>query len=663
MTDLSQNAVTLENQPEAPHSSAETPALLASVGVHLGLLLLFGWLTVPGTRPTGVFTITSDRTLDSIELPLVVHEFQVRDEAAPQPGNDGVKDARDAAALAMQLAEVSSVPPDLTVMTAAQMTIDPTPVQSWGATQSDTVQLKGSGGTAATGAAGAIDRLTQEILLSLEQRPTLVVWLLDQSGSLTRQRQEIGRRLDQIYDELGSIRSLGSEAFRRPVEPLLSSVIAFGERISLLTQEPTSDVAELRAAVRSIPPDESGIENVFAAVDLAVDRSEKYRRGSARQPARNVMLIIFSDEVGDDPQLLDRTVDRCRQWAIPVYVVGVPAPFGCRESLVKWVDPDPRYDQSPRWGRVNQGPESLLPERLQLQFVHPDPSLDRLDSGFGPFALTRLCVETGGIYFTVHPNRRTDGAVAAWETEPYAAHLSHFYSPRVMRKYRPDYISTAEYYQRLRQSTARAALVKAAQQSLLEPLQNPRRRFVMRTEAEFARELTEAQKEAARLQPQIDGLLQILLQGESDRAREESPRWQAGFDLALGRTLALKVRTETYNIMLAAAKGGLKPQEARNNTWTLRSSQQITAGSRWQQIADQARSLLEQVQSEHPNTPWALLAEKELETPFGWQWSDSYTELAPPPAQVAGNNNPRRPRDERRQMQPPPKPSRPIPKL
>src|SRR5690606_9457972 len=47
--------------------------------------------------------------------------------------------------------------------------------------------VKGTGTVGTSAAVGAIDRLTNEILLSLEQRPTLVIWLFDESGSLQPQ--------------------------------------------------------------------------------------------------------------------------------------------------------------------------------------------------------------------------------------------------------------------------------------------------------------------------------------------------------------------------------------------------------------------------------------------------------------------------------------------
>ena len=54
------------------------------------------------------------------------------------------------------------------------------------------------------------------------------------------------------------------------------------------------------------------------------------------------------------------------------------------------------------------------------------------------------------------------------------------------------------------------------------------------------------------------------------------PRWQAGYDLARGRALAVKVRTEGYNTMLALAKQGLKFKDPKNDTWDLRPTESVT---------------------------------------------------------------------------------------
>jgi hypothetical protein len=349
---------------------------------------------------------------------------------------------------------------------------------------------------------------------------------------------------------------------------------------------------------------------------------------------------------------------------MPVYVVGVPAPFGQQETQVKWVDPDPAFDQTPGWGAVNQGPETLLPERIKLNFAGTNEERDPIDSGFGPYALTRLCYETGGIFFTVHPNRNVNRAVGRREIEPFSSHLKYFFDPEVMRKYRPDYVAAEEYLRRLRQNKARQVLVDAARQSAITPMENPDLRFVKSSEAALANALSEAQKQAAILEPKIEVLYQHLAQGEADRAKETNIRWQAGYDLAMGRVLAVKVRTEAYNAMLAQAKTGLKFKNEKNNTWQLEPADSITVGSQLEKLAQKSKMYLERVVKEHPDTPWALLASRELKQPLGWRWEEDYTNLAPPPRVAMGDATPAPPpaNDAARSIQRPP-PRRPVPKL
>ena len=82
--------------------------------------------------------------------------------------------------------------------------------------------IKGSGGVGATGAVGAVDRITHEILLSLDERPTLVAWLFDQSGSLKPERESIAKRFDRIYKELGIIEKSGNSAFKQHGQAYMS---------------------------------------------------------------------------------------------------------------------------------------------------------------------------------------------------------------------------------------------------------------------------------------------------------------------------------------------------------------------------------------------------------------------------------------------------------
>ena len=296
------------------------------------------------------------------------------------------------------------------------------------------------------GVQGAVDRITFEILQALEERPTTVVWLFDQSGSLHRQRQMIRDRFERIYEELGVAVELRSE--NRGVQqtaneiPILTSIIGFGSNVTLYTEDPIHEIKEIREVVDSIQVDSSGVERVFTAVESAVNQFKSLRRRRGPNgPMRNVLFVVVTDERGDDPDKLEDAVRACRKWGIPVHTIGVPAPFGREHTFVKYVDPDPKFDQTPQWAEVDQGPESFWPERVQVGFSGNFAQEPVIDSGFGPYALTRLCYETGGIYFAVHPNRNVARRVRGNEIEQYAAKIDYFFDPSVMAKYRPDYVA------------------------------------------------------------------------------------------------------------------------------------------------------------------------------------------------------------------------------
>jgi hypothetical protein len=192
-----------------------------------------------------------------------------------------------------------------------------------------------------------------------------------------------------------------------------------------------------------------------------------------------------------------------------------------------------------------------------------------------------------------------------------------------MSRYRPEYVSIEEYGRRVQSNRARMALHEAAKATWLAPMDNPKLKFAKRDEAAFAGDLTEAQKIAAKLEPQLLYLYDVLKRGEVDREKEATPRWQAGFDLAMGRVMAVKVRTQAYNMMLAAAKRGLKFKE-REEQHLGRSSPPTRSKSaaRWRRKPPRLASTSNASCKDHEGTPWAYLAQKELERPLGWTWQE-----------------------------------------
>ena len=165
----------------------------------------------------------------------------------------------------------------------------------------ENVIVKGAGSVGTSGAVGAVDRITHEILLSLDERPTLVVWLFDQSGSLKPQREAIAKRFDRVYQELGMIEAVrqsrrsSSTRTSRCLPPSPSSA----RESNCSRPSRPSDLDEIKSSVRAIrdDPDGKGQENVFQSVQYL---AEKFRHHRLASPRRNVMIVVFTDEAGDD---------------------------------------------------------------------------------------------------------------------------------------------------------------------------------------------------------------------------------------------------------------------------------------------------------------------------------------------------------------------------
>lgn len=649
---------------------ADAQAFLVSTVVHVGAILALASMTI-ATQQDLVKVLIEPAVTEEIEpTPLDLLEEIAYSESPSESigansiGIEGM--ALSSASIVADVSEMPSIEIDIPVSTGNfNVTLDIE--QAMGITQAPTA-VRGMTGVGVSGTDGAVDRITYELLQAIEQRPTLVVWLFDSSVSMVKRRDEIRDRFERIYKELGIVQearnSKNTSGSKPSVEPLLTSIVSFGEKVNMLTKKPTADLGEIRKAIDSIELDDSGVEMVFTAVKSVANKFKGMRFGSGGEPERNVVLITITDERGDDLAAAEDAIATCRKFGIQSHVLGVPAPFGREFTYIRFIDPDPQYDQTPDWRQVDQGPETLIPERIQLGYQDNYFEEPVIDSGFGPYALSRMCYETGGIYFSIHPNRKVGQRVGEGEVEAFASRMAYFFAPDVMDAYRPEYLPEAEYINRIKKNPMRTALVQAAQMSRVGTLDAPRLNFVKRDEATFIRDLTQSQQESARLAPELFNLCMILAEGEKHRQKETTPRWLASFDLSYGTALAAKVRAEHYNAMLARAKRGMVFTKPESNTWNLQGSNAVGGDSKLEKEAKLAKELLEGVTRDHSGTPWALLAQRELDTPMGWEWKESFTDLTPQNNNPGGNNNNNIvPENDRARMLTPPLPKRPAKKI
>ncbi|NNJ24404.1 vWA domain-containing protein [Alienimonas chondri] len=573
------------------------PAWLVSLGVHVAVLAMLAGITIIVPADAIKTILTSEITpeeIDQFKVENVVLETEV--------GNDSLANILSPS----MAASTESQPLDQEMQREVEMVDFPAPSPAASAVEVPndavlTTEFAAEGMTEYTGGVeGAIDVLTREIAARLRENETTVVWMLDASLSLEETRDALADRFEAVYAQLGNTGDIDTDHLR-------TAVATFGEGVELLTPEAVVDVAPLAELMRNVTPDESGQENVFTALKV-VGRELLPERTREK---RTLMFVIVTDEKGDDDGDLENVIGQFKRYGVPVYVVGNAAPFGRDKGYVTytWKEGDRQYTL-PR--PVDAGPETVMPERLRLGFWGPGGEVEneRLSSGYGPYALTRLCVETGGMYLVADDTNRKK------------------FDPQLMRSYGPDYRPIADYTRDVMSNGAKRALIEAAGNSRATEIPNPQLVFAAVDDTRLRREITEAQKPMAVISYRLTMLQTKLEAGLADRAKLTEPRWRAGFDLALGRVYATQARALGYNTVLAEMKSDPKPFERENsNEWLLRGAPESDAGGEVKQLTRKSRELLARVIDEHPGTPWARLAEKELATPLGWEWRERNNEI------------------------------------
>jgi hypothetical protein len=197
------------------------------------------------------------------------------------------------------------------------------------------------------------------------------------------------------------------------------------------------------------------------------------------------------------------------------------------------------------------------------------------------------------------------------------------FDPARMREYKPDYRPVRVVDAEIRTNPAMAALREVANQTYLDSIPFPTLTFSAENDTQLRQAITEAQRPMADKEYWVDKMLGTLEMGKQARASLSEPAWQASYDLAMGRLLAMKVRLKGYNVMLANMKSSPKPFERPgSNEWKLTASKEIDTGPKMRQISEEARKLLKQVIDEHQGTPWEHLAVKELGQDLGWTWQE-----------------------------------------
>ncbi|WP_158633691.1 vWA domain-containing protein [Tautonia sociabilis] len=453
----------------------------------------------------------------------------------------------------------------------------------------------------------ALDQIAREILRHLANSRVTVLWMFDESGSMKDDQRTIRDKFDRVASEL----KLRVPADRREAGDLEHAIIGFGKTIHFEAVPPRADAEQIRQAIDALPVDQSGEEQTMQAIVEAISR---YGRAVAKD--RKILLVLVTDESGDDGSLVEQARLALVNRGVTAYVLGRQAMFGYDRVYLRYVDP---VTKDVYWPPIRRGPEAPGLELLQWDGLWTERH-DEQPSGLAPYELARLAYETGGIYFLL-PNEEE------LRNRPRGEKA---FAVATLKEYLPDYGPRAEYASRVAQSELRRTMSDIIQ--LTDKDFGFRRHFPV-APPELAKAITE---ELPKVDVQLRALFEFekrLRALEPARDTEASRRWQANYDLMLGQIVAFQVKAYEYRACLAemvalANQGRLVPKNPpipgeRRTDWVIdHSGKRKAPPAETDKKYAEARRLLELVCERHPETPWADLARTTLDRGLGCDWNE-----------------------------------------
>ena len=503
-------------------------------------------------------------------------------------------------------------------------------------------EVTGEVGAMVEGYGQAMGIITQEIIRMMRQQKVTVIWMFDESESLEDDRKEIRENYMRVYDELG-IAAQQDKELRRGSELLLTSVVSYGKTIHEHTRQPTGNPEMVKAAIDKVPIDKSGEENMCQSVRAVLN---KYKR-MAIQGKRKLAVIVVSDESGDDGGYVEEAILAAKAAKAPIYVMGRESMFGYPYARQRWTYEDKEKNiKESFWLRVRRGPETAFPEALQWNGLHGRD--DAQSTGFGPYEQVRMAKETGGIFFVLPGEEKNLVGRGANDKRKYDFLALREYTPLLLsrREYLQDR-ATSEFRQTLWNVIVR---LNPTENKLLfsenDPELNLRTQHYPLMQAPFRAEAARQVIKATKSMVLINQTLSMLDAIRPARARESSQRWRAAYDLAYAQLHIFRLRL--YQFLLAMdvhANTMPKPKNPKANEWNFwrnRANNRDPDEAQYERLKTafnlqmnreeyiemvrkeelKATELLNEVIRNHPDTPWAIRAEREKNDGFGFVVAD-----------------------------------------
>ncbi|WP_165234460.1 vWA domain-containing protein [Aquisphaera insulae] len=456
----------------------------------------------------------------------------------------------------------------------------------------------------------ALDQLAREILRHLKDHKLTVVWLFDESISMQDDQKTILEKFDRVSSELKKNIDPG----KKSAGALNHAVVGFGVETEFVLKKPTLDIDEIGRAIKKLRTDMTGVENTMKAIRETVDAFS----GMIGKD-RKMLLILVTDESGDDGADVEEARQILKKYKVPLYVIGRQSLFGYPFAHHRYVDKVTKDVYHPL---IRRGPETADVEIFQWDGLYD--RWDEQPSGFAPWELARLTKDSGGIYFLL-PS----------EEFMRVRQREQAYSIVQLREFMPEYDNRMDYVQHRTASELRRTLY----QIVTETKSFTYERNFSTDPAELARVAAqEGDKATVKLNALIE-VQKVLDRLKPLRDRETSRRWQAHYDLILGQTVAFQVKAYEYRALMARMirkppTPSKPPTPDLAITFVVDHSHDLVASK--DETAKkyvEAKHLLEEVVARYPKTPWADLAQDTIDRGFSvklneWHHNPKFNERA-----------------------------------
>jgi hypothetical protein len=341
---------------------------------------------------------------------------------------------------------------------------------------------------------------------------------------------------------------------------------------------------------------------------------------------RRLLIVLVTDESGDDGAHVEELHQIAVSQKVPIYIIGRQSLFGYDRAHLQYIDP---VTKDVYWPAIRRGPETADIETLQWDGLHE--RWDEQPSGFGPYELARMAKATGGIYFLL-PS----------EENMRVRQREKAYSIADLKEYIPPYESRAAYVASRNKSEFRRTLYEIIQMTRYKSGEDPGFVFRRHFPIDPAELIPAAQEAGLNATDKLNRLLGIEKRLESLvrlRDREPEKRWQAHYDLMLAQIVAYQIKAFEYRAclqeMIANPPHPNKmPSPELMVEWVIDHSHDRKAPKEMTaKKYAQAEKLLKEVIARHPRTPWADLAQDELNRGLGaqrneWHHNPKYSERA-----------------------------------